>query len=291
MEQAISLDQNYETIDLADYDLRGEGSTAQTYYSKDGQRLAKLFFNQLGADTATREFHISQTVHRMGIPTPRPIRLITDGKRIGTEFELFAPMNKRSFARIFSEEPDQVEPLSREFARRARQLHQTPADTSILPSMKSLIRYWIDRCPQIPADILDLMLQTLDETPDQATCLHGDLHAGNIITDGVRRVWIDVGDFAYGVPEWDNCMIYVIASTMSEERCRHLFHVGSETMRRHWQYFVSEYYGLTTPQEFHDKALSMRRLAATKQFFVATKSNNGAPVSEELAKLIRRIGF
>ena len=280
---------NYETINLSDYDLRGEGSTAQTYHSKDGQRLAKLYFNQLGADTATREFLVSQAVHRMGIPTPYPIRLITDGKRIGTEFELFAPNSKRSFARIISDEPDQVEPLSREFAQRARQLHQIAADTSALPSMKGLVKYWIDRCPQIPADILDLLMQTLDETPDQTTCLHGDLHLGNIITDGQRRVWIDMGDFSYGVPEWDNCMIYVMANVMSDERCLELYHFGRETMHRHWYYFLSEYYGLTTPEECHEKEQSLRRMAATKQFFVTTKYSDGAPVSDDLAAMIRRI--
>ena len=280
---------SYERINLADYELRGEGSTAQAYYSKDGQRLAKLFFNQLGADTATREFHTAQAVHRMGIDTPCPIRLITDGQRIGTEFELFAPNYKRSFARLMSEKPDQVEPLSREFAQRARRLHQTPADTDCLPSMKSLVRYWIDRCPQIPADILDMMEQTLDDTPDQTTCLHGDLHAGNIITDGQRRVWIDVGDFAYGVPEWDNGMIYATGITMSDERCQELFHFSLETMHRHWQCFLSEYYGLTTPEACRDKELSMRRIAATKFFFTTTKHNDGAPVSEELANQIRMI--
>ena len=279
----------YELINLADYDLRGEGGTAQTYYSKDSKRLAKLFFNRLGADTATREFKIAQIVHDMGIPTPRPIRLITDGERIGTEFELFAPVGKRSFARIFSEDPDQVEPLSREFAQLTRQLHQTPADTTRLPSMKSLVRYWIDRCPQIPDDMLNIMNQTLEETPDQPTCLHGDLHVGNIITDGVRRVWIDVGDFSYGVPEWDICMMYFMCNLMSNERCVHLFHVGTDVLRRHWQYFVREYYGFTTQQACDEKEQSLRRLTATKLFFQSSKYNNGAPVGDRLAELFRQI--
>lgn len=281
--------QNYERINLADYDLRGEGSTAQTYYSKDGQRLAKLFYNQLGADSATREFHIAQAVHHMGIDTPCPVRLITDGERIGTEFKMFALVGKRSFARIVSEEPDLVEPISREFAQRARKLHQTPADTTILPSMKSLVKNWIDRCQQIPSDILDQLIKTLDETPDQTTCLHGDLHMGNIITDGEQRMWIDVGDFAYGVPEWDNCILYYMGNFISEERCQHLFHFSSDIMHHHWQYFVNEYYGLKTPQEFHDLEQSMRRIAAAKLFYIETKNNNGAPVSEHLANTIRKL--
>jgi uncharacterized protein (TIGR02172 family) len=285
-----------ETININDYDLRGEGSTAQTYYSHDSKRLAKLYFNKISAESATHEFTIAQTVHRLGIPTPRPIRLITDGSRIGTEFELFAPVGKRSFARIFSEEPQQIEPLSREFARMTRQLHATPADTNQLPSMKAMVQYWVERAiatckntnedPGIPDDIIAAINQTLAETPDTPTCLHGDLHPGNVITDGVRRVWIDVGDFAYGVPEWDLASMYYNCNMLPEERVRHLFHIDTDAMRRHWHYFISEYYGTDDPEECSRRSTSLQRLAAVKMFYMSAKNNNGTP-DKHLFQLFR----
>ena len=109
---------HYETICLDDYVQSGEGGTALTYNHKDGHTLAKLFMPGLAAETAEREFHVNEVVYASGLPTPRPIRLITDGARFGAEYELIP--GKRSFTRIISQEPDQLEPLSIRFAELAR---------------------------------------------------------------------------------------------------------------------------------------------------------------------------
>ena len=156
----------------------------------------------VAAETAEREFKVNRMVYDMGLPTPRPIRLITDGTRYGAEYELIP--NKRSFTRIISQEPEQLEPLSVLFAKLSKELHSMEADTSCLPSMKDLVRKEIVRYKDLPEDVREMSLQTLDALPDATTCLHGDLHIGNIITDGRRNLWIDVGDFAYGSPERDN---------------------------------------------------------------------------------------
>ena len=126
----------YETIDLNDYVQTGEGGTALTYNHKDDKTLAKLFLAGIAAENAIREFRTSRVVYESGLPTPKPIRLITDGERFGAEYELIR--HKRSFTRIISQEPDKLVPLSERFAVLAKQLHQTPADTTRLPDMREL---------------------------------------------------------------------------------------------------------------------------------------------------------
>ena len=42
--------------------------------------------------------------------------------------------------------------------------------------------------------------------PSPKTCLHGDFHIGNIITNGEKDYWIDLGDFAYGAPDFQTIM-------------------------------------------------------------------------------------
>ena len=110
-----------QKINLDDYFQTGEGGTALTYNNKNGKTLAKLFMSSVAADNAAREFHINQVVYESGLPTPKPIRLITDGTRFGAEYELISP--KRSFTRIISQEPDKLVPLSELFAGR----HQAAA--------------------------------------------------------------------------------------------------------------------------------------------------------------------
>ena len=132
------MNEEMQLINLDDYFQTGEGGTALTYNHKNGKTLAKLYLPSLAADTAIREFRINQVVYESGLPTPKPIRLITDGTRYGAEYELISP--KRSFTRIISEEPDKLVPLSERFAVLAKQIHQTPADTKRLPDMKDLVR-------------------------------------------------------------------------------------------------------------------------------------------------------
>ena len=98
-----------------------------------------------------------------------------------------------------------------------------------------------------------------------------------------------MGDFAYGVPEWDICMIFYMANYIPEERCRLLYHIGTDTMHRHWQYFVSEYYGQMTPQEYRDMELMMRRMAVTKIIFRRAKYENSTPFEEPFLQFIRNM--
>lgn len=277
----------YETIDLNDYVQTGEGGTALTYDHKDGKTMAKLFMPGMGAETAEREFLVNKTVYEMGILTPKPIRLVTDGERFGAEYELIC--NKRSFARIISQEPDQLEPLSLRFAQLAREIHQTPADTNRLPSMKELIKAQIVRYTDVPADVREKALQFLESVPDTHTCLHGDLHIGNIITDGERTLWIDVGDFAYGVPEWDLGMMFYSSNYMSEQRAISIFHLPIEVLRKHWAVFAKAYFGIEDQEELKKKQQALFPYFAVKMLFIISKIHNGSGApSEMILSLIRR---
>ena len=274
----------YETINLNDYVQTGEGGTALTYNHKDGKTLAKLFMPSVTADNAIREFRTGQVVYDLGLPTPKPIRLITDGTRFGAEYELIQP--KRSFTRIISQEPDQLVPLSERFAVLAKQLHQTPADTTRLPDMRELTGIWIDRLENLSDDYKKRFHSFLDTVPATPTCLHGDLHIGNIITDGQRDLWIDVGDFAYGTPEWDLGMMYYSANFMSEERCDNIFHLNNATLRAHWKAFASKYYGTNSQDDLDDEIKKLQPFIATKiAFFISKLSDGKYSFSEPLLQL------
>ena len=283
----MTCKQNYELINLDDYIQSGEGGMALTYNHKDGKTLAKLFMKGMGAETAEREFLVNKTVYEMGILTPKPIRLVTDGERFGAEYELIR--NKRSFARIISQEPEQLEPLSLRFAQLAREIHQTPADTNRLPSMKELIKAQIVRYTDVPGDIREKAMQFLESIPDTPTCLHGDLHIGNIITDGERTLWIDVGDFAYGIPEWDLCMMYYATNFMSEQRADSIFHLPIAVLRQHWAVFAKAYYGISDQEELKKKEQALLPYFAVKMLFIISKIHNGSGApSDMILSLIRR---
>ena len=263
----------YETINLNDYIQTGEGGTALTYNHKDGKTLAKLFIPSVTADNAIREFRISQIVFESGLPTPQPIRLITDGERFGAEYELI--QHKRSFTRIISQEPDKLVPLSERFAVLAKQIHQTPADTTRLPDIKDLVNEWIAKIPNLSDDLRARIHRFIDSVPSTPTCLHGDLHIGNIITDGSRDLWIDVGDFAYGVPEWDLGMMYYSANFLSAERADNIFHLDTDTLKAHWKAFAKAYYCSRSQEELDAEVQKLQPFIFVKMAFFVSKITDG----------------
>jgi len=244
------MNEEIQRINLDDYIQTGEGGTALTYTHKDGLSLAKLYNPGFEADRAKAEFLTARAVFELGIPSPEPFRLITDGQRSGAEYELIK--NKRSYTRIISQEPERLEEISLKFACMAKELHAKQADTTRLQSYKQRIANFYHEKDMVPEDYKQRVLQFLDTVPDTPRCLHGDLHIGNIITDGQRNLWIDLGEFAYGVPEWDLALLWTMCHNMPGDRVEHIFHITHDTMQAHWDIFFPAYLGTSDPQAIHE---------------------------------------
>ena len=244
------MNEEIQRINLDDYIQTGEGGTALTYTHKDGLSLAKLYNPGFEADRAKAEFLTARAVFELGIPSPEPFRLITDGQRSGAEYELIK--NKRSYTRIISQEPERLEEISLKFARMAKELHAKQADTTRLQSYKQRIANFYHEKDMVPEDYKQRVLQFLDTVPDTPRCLHGDLHIGNIITDGQRDLWIDLGEFAYGVPEWDLALLWTMCHNMPGDRVEHIFRITHDTMQAHWDIFFPAYLGTNDPQAIHE---------------------------------------
>ena len=233
--------ETYKQIDLNDYVQTGEGGTSLTYTHKTRNALAKLFNHGSEAEQAEREFLTARAVFEMGVPTPEPYQLVTDGQRQGVEYELIK--NKRSLTRILSQEPERLEEISLTFARMARELHAMKADTSRFPSIKDSLRRFYMEKNLVSEEYKQRALNFIDKVPDAETCLHGDLHIGNVITDGQRNLWIDLGQFSYGVPEWDLGWMWTICNVMDGQRSDFILHVTPETLKAHWNIFLPAYLG------------------------------------------------
>ena len=277
----------YETIDLNEYVRSGEGGTAVSYSHKSRNTLAKLYNPGFEADRAEAEFLTARTVFEMGIPTPEPYRLVTDGERFGSEYELIR--NKRSFARIISEEPERLEEISLSFARAARELHAQKADTGRLRSYKQVLTRFYQEKDLVPEEFKRRALAFLERVPKADTCLHGDLQIGNIITNGDRTLWIDVGEFSYGLPEWDLGVMWTITHNMKSERTVNLFHVTPETLTQHWNIFLPAYLGTTDPEALEAYTKRLFPFYAAKVPYMVDMAVHTSLSAEALERIIKML--
>lgn len=234
-------------IDLNDYEQTGEGYTALSYTHRNKKTMIKLYEDFIPQDVSLRELHTSWDLQEMGLNIPRAHRFVTDGKRYGVEFDCITP--KKSFARAISDNPEKLEFYAEEFAKECKKLHSTYCTARNVRPIKEFFHSAVNNTTILNGDEKKKVHEFINNTPDALTCCHGDLHIGNIITNGERNYWIDLGDFSYGHHYFDIGMFYFICFANPEEFTQTQYHISNQQMRQVWKYFVKYYFGAETEEE------------------------------------------
>lgn len=255
-------------IDMSDYKESGDGYTAISYFKNDGDSMMKLYYDFMSSSVVEREKRIARSAFVMGIPTPMSGDIVHDGRRHGLTFERVA--DKRSFARIMSEEPERLEELATTFAAMTKKLHETPCDTSVFPNVAELYHKFVDDCDMLEVEEKVKVHSFINNIPASQTCVHGDLHMGNVITNGKENLFIDMSDFGWGSPWFDIGMLYIITMLSEEELTKKYYHVDCKAMAEFWKIFLREYFGATTPEQVAEIEEKASAFAALKMVYFTT---------------------
>lgn len=230
-------------IDLNDYVRTGEGANGASYNHKTDPRIMlKLYFRNFEA--AEKELELAKKVYSMGIPTPEPGDLVTDGKQLGIRFMRLD--GKRSYSRACGDEPNRTEEYAREFARLCKKLHRIHVDTTQFESVKSRLYHLLDNNEFFSDYQKQKIHDFIAAAPDADTAIHGDLQFSNGIfteSEGVRTPYfIDLGDFCYGYPMFDVGMVYLCCCLNDEQWTMTQYHMSNATAARFWDAFADEYF-------------------------------------------------
>lgn len=234
-------------VDMADYQQSGDGYTALSYNHKDGQQMMKLYYDFMPLEVVEREKRTATAALMLGIHTPMAGPMVRNGNRFGVSFERIA--NKKSFARAMADDPESTEYYAVTFANLCKNLHSTECDTAVFPPVVEFYRALIGRTQYYGEEQKAKLMAFVDTIEHRTTCIHGDLHIGNVITNGTDNLLIDMADFAYGHPWFDIGLVYLTSNCLQEEQIFRLFHISGETYRRFWGIFVREYFGISTDEE------------------------------------------
>ena len=252
-------------INIDDYERSGEGFNAESYNHKGGHTMIKLYAESVSPELPLRELRTAMNVFRMGLPTPLAGRYVTDGKRMGCEFARV--IDKKSFARAISENPEATEQYATNFARMCRQLHSTLCNPAIFPSAADITCKAIEKESFFTDSEKKRIIDFVKNVPSVMTCLHGDLHIGNILTSTHGNLWIDLGDFCYGNPLFDLGMTYWISKCNLDDTTKRLYHIDNNKMQEIWEIFLREYYGTDNPKELAEYERQIRPFAALKMIY------------------------
>lgn len=236
------MSQEARRISLDDWELFGGGGNGLSYYNlQDDSIVLKMNKATLPPEHTLREFQRSKSLYEMGISCPRVIDFVTDGERYGLIVERIK--EKKSFARIISEDPSQLEPLARAFAQNARQLHSVRCDNGLFPSFRENFLNGLSESTALSDKEKRILRKTLDSMSDEAFCIHGDLTPGNIIRAGGKDYWIDLGDVTFGDPDIDMGYLMFVADHIPTKLVDFLYHISRKQFQEFAEIYGQEYYG------------------------------------------------
>lgn len=232
------------TIDINDWVLSGGGGVGVSYFHKADPSLILKIDNRDISETEVEEgLKTARIVYGLGIPTPEPGEVVFDGQRYGQVFRRI--QGKVSYARLTGEKPEEIPQLAHDFAGIVRMLHSTRGIGTGLRSIKETYGSMVSANPLRPKGLLDKACRFLQSLPDADTCVHGDLHFGNMIKAGGKSYLIDISSFSYGHPYFDIAMMVAIHGLAPGNPSFHreLFHCEVEQSHSFWQHFITEYFG------------------------------------------------
>lgn len=231
-------------IDLNDFIHDGEGGIGESLIHKtDSSLMLKLYNATALRSDIESELELANKVYKLGIPTPKPGKFVTDGNgRYGMLFERM--VGKISFSRATGENPAETEKYARRFARLCKSLHSTEVPEGMFPDIKEFYRDLLKSRPEIYSEAETKRInEVIDNAPDGKTAIHGDLQFSNALMVGDKDVFIDLGDFCCGAPEFDLGMVLFTCLYENEAFLRDVYHMDFDTAKKFWIFFVKEYYG------------------------------------------------
>lgn len=229
-------------INPDDWVMFGGGGNGLSYYHREDDSLVlKMNKASLPEEHTVREFQRSRSLYEMGVSCPRIIDFVTDGERFGLVVERIR--DKKSFARMISEDPSMLEPLARDFAREAGLLHGIRCDNGLFPGYRENYLKGLSECGVLSDKEKGILRDALDEMDDKAYCIHGDLTPGNIIRAGGKDYWIDLGEVTYGDPDIDFGNMMFVSYHIPSKLVEYLYHISRAQFREFVRIYAQEYFG------------------------------------------------
>ena len=259
----LSVTEEPQEYDANTLTQSGDGFTALTYFTPDHDEMVKIYHDFVPLESVQKEKRMAAAVLKLGLPTPLSGNLIKVGNKNGIIFERV--MDKISYARAISMNPNKIEELAKDFASMALKLHSTKCDTTVFPDVKEGYYNSLNRAKGIDEKGRNIAKEFIDNVPNVITCVHGDFHMGNVIkTNKGEKLFIDLSDFSYGHPYFDIGTLYFTCHCKDEKLTERLYHCSNQQLLDFWKYFVKYYFKVEQKENIDKIEQTIKPYAALK---------------------------
>lgn len=176
----------------------GDGGTAEIFADEHG-RIAKLFREWFGKESADHEYRKSLWAYEQGLPTAEPLgRTRYDGR----EAILLKKIEGESLLQRLQREPQTAAEAAKTFAAYQARLNSLEAAT-LGDSQRERLVQRLSRVEQLNETERAAVRAELEQLPDDERLCHGDFHPGNIMENEQGWQVIDWIDANCGHPLYD----------------------------------------------------------------------------------------
>jgi len=231
-------------MDVKDWILSGGGMEGESYFSESHPDLFMKVYTLVSSKSyLENEFRLTQDLLSLGVSIPKELEI--------TEFNGYPAIisqrirNKKSFCRLAGEKPEMISNLANRMAAMVKDLHSKSVSDYSFESAFEKYQSLLNTNTLLDSKTKNAIQDALNEisADDRKTLLHGDMHFGNIITDGKNDYFIDLGDICYGNPNLDLATFYIATHFGCEHSFDFLYHLSWKQALDFWEEFKLCYYG------------------------------------------------
>jgi aminoglycoside phosphotransferase (APT) family kinase protein len=176
----------------------GQGREAEIYAWGEGTVL-RLLRSPADPARVQREEAAMRAARAGGVAVPRVYCTTTEDGRPGL---IMDRVDGPDLVALMGRRPWTVPRVARIVGRAQAAMHEIVAPDD-LQNLRELVRFKIQTADELPAELVEFALATLDTLPDGDRLCHGDFHPGNVLLSRDGPAVIDWTDATRGHPAAD----------------------------------------------------------------------------------------
>lgn len=235
-----------KNFDLTGWTCFSERRNSKSYMSADKKWMVKFGteFAKATLESLEHEMDVTKKALEVGVKTPKVDDIIElPSGELGLIYEYIE--GKKSIARAAGEEPEKIDYYMKRFAHISKDMHSKTCDPSKFESIEDRVREQVSKRDILTEAQKEKAYKLLDSIEKKNNFIHGDFQTGNFIIAGDQEFVIDLGNIAYGNPDYDIACFYYFCHYFPTYVTDRLFHCEKKYLQVMWRSFIKYYYDTT----------------------------------------------
>ncbi len=204
--EMMKIEKAYRKLSVEGCEVLGEGSNG-IVYRYDPEIVVKVYRNADALNEIKKERKLARRALVLGIPTAIPFDVVKVGNSYGSVFEL---LNAKSFSKLISEDPENIDKYITLFIDLLKKIHSTEVPCEELEDMKKVALGWADYLHDyLPSEQSEKLISLIGAVPERGTMIHGDYHTNNVEMQDGEVLLIDMDTLSFGHPVFELASMFL----------------------------------------------------------------------------------